>query len=102
MDERALSELVHPFLGWVDVPSSAAGSGALAGGGRPAVGHRGAFRLLANKIGLVDGRSSIETLLVVDPDDGSPSAVLAANLAAAVADADRRGASSTRAARPAG
>ena len=90
VDERALSELVHPFLGWVDIPSTGAPGGALPVESDPMSATAELFRLLANKIGLADGRSSIHTLLVVDPDDGATSGLLAANLAAAVGDADRR------------
>jgi Mrp family chromosome partitioning ATPase/capsular polysaccharide biosynthesis protein len=90
VDERALSELVHPFLGWVDVPSLHPSGGALPVEGEPSSATAELFRLLAHKIGLVVGRSSMHTLLVVDPDEGATSAVLAANLAAVVGETDRR------------
>jgi len=88
-DERSLTALGEPaFLGTIEVPLARRGSEPLAvegGSGTAADGYRG----VATKLGFLDDRPPVQTLLVLDSTNGRRSGVVAANLAAVLAEADR-------------
>jgi tyrosine-protein kinase len=84
-DERSLSELEHTYLGVVDVSPTRDATGAVLVEARPRSSEAADYRMLATRISLVERAQSTRSLLVVDSTDGSAAAVVAANLAAALA-----------------
>jgi len=88
-DERTLSALeAPPFLGTVEVPVSRHGAAPLAVEA-DSDSTVEAYRTLAAKIGFLDNRMQVKTLLVVDVTDGKQAGIVAANLAALLADTQR-------------
>jgi polysaccharide biosynthesis transport protein len=89
-DERSLAALEHPsFLGTIEVPNTRRGSeGLIVEGGRESVIE--AFRGIATKVGFFDDQPPVTSLVVLDSTDGRRSGVVAANLAAVLAQSGRR------------
>jgi len=88
-DERTVGALeAAPFLGTVEVPVSRDGAPPLAVEGE-SDSKVEAYRALAAKIGFLDNRMPVKTLLVVDAADGKQAGIVAANLAALLADTQR-------------
>ena len=88
-DERVLAELDRPvFLGSLDASRSRSADAALSVEQRPESTVAEGYRSIATKIGLVDERPSVRSLLIVDSSDGTTAGVVAANLAAVLAEAN--------------
>ena len=88
-DERTLGALAGPpLLGTVDVPIARDGAAPLAVEGESDSSVE-AYRALAAKIGFLDNQPRVRTLLVVDAADGRQGGIVAANLAALLADTQR-------------
>jgi succinoglycan biosynthesis transport protein ExoP len=87
-DESVLTALEEPaYLG--AVPARAGREGAPLA---VETGHRSAvekYRAIATKLGFLDNSPPVRSLLVLDATDGERSGVMAANLAAVLADAGR-------------
>jgi capsular polysaccharide biosynthesis protein/Mrp family chromosome partitioning ATPase len=84
-DERSLEELDYAFLGTVDVSPARDSASAVSVETRPQSSAAASYRMLATRLSLVEGAPDLRSLLVVDSTDGSAAAVVAANLAAALA-----------------
>jgi tyrosine-protein kinase len=84
-DERSLAELDHTYLGTVDVSPVRGSASAVSVEARPRSSTAADYRMLAARLSLVEGAQSTRSLLVVDSTDGSAAAVVAANVAAALA-----------------
>ncbi len=84
-DERSLAELDHTYLGVVDVSAARDSAAAVSVEARPKSSAAADYRMLAARLSLVEGAQRTRSLLVVDSTDGSAAAVVAANLAAALA-----------------
>jgi polysaccharide biosynthesis transport protein len=88
-DERTLSALdAPPFLGIVEVPVSRQGAGPLAVEAESDSTVE-AYRALAAKLGFLDNHVRVRTLLVVDAAESGQAGIVAANLAALLADTQR-------------
>lgn len=88
-DERTLSALdAPPFLGAVEVPVSRQGAAPLAVEAESDSTVE-AYRALAAKLGFLDNHVRVRTLLVVDAAEGGQAGIVAANLAALLADTQR-------------
>ncbi len=88
-DEHTLAALdAPPFLGTVEVPVARSGAAPLAVES-DSDSRVEAYRALAAKIGFLDNHMRVKTLLVVDVTDGKQAGVVAANLAALLADTQR-------------
>jgi capsular polysaccharide biosynthesis protein/Mrp family chromosome partitioning ATPase len=86
-DERSLAELEQPvFLGAIG--GARRGSGGLAVETRPDSPVAESYRSIAAKVGFLDGRPILRTLVVLG--DGPSGGVVAANLAAVLAEAQHR------------
>ncbi len=86
-DERTLGALeAAPWLGTLDVPASRDGA-SLAAADSDATAE--GYRALAARIGFLDNHMRVKTLLVVDAAEGRLAGVVAANLAARLADTQR-------------
>lgn len=89
-DERTLAALeAPPFLGTVDVPVSRGDRAAPLAVEADSDSTVEAYRALAAKIGFLDNHMRVKTLLVVDVTEGKQAGVVAANLAALLADTQR-------------
>jgi tyrosine-protein kinase Etk/Wzc len=84
-DERALAELEYAYLGAVDVSYTPNAADKVSVEANPTSSTAANYRMLAARLSLVEGGSTTRSLLVVDSTDGSAAAVVAANLAAALA-----------------
>lgn len=84
-DERALAELEYAYLGAVDVSADRDGGGRISVEASPTSSTAANYRMLAARLSLVEGAGTARSLLVVDSTDGSAAAVVASNLAAALA-----------------
>lgn len=95
-DEHAVAELEHTDLGVVehtdlgvvDISRARDSAEAVSVEARPTSNAAADYRMLAARLSL--GESTTRSLLVVDSTDGSAAAVVAANLAAAIARASER------------
>jgi capsular polysaccharide biosynthesis protein len=77
-----------PFLGSVNSLGRRKSSDPLVVESRPGSPAATAYRLLAARIGLFDNETSIRSLLVIGTDESDGSGLLAANLAAVLAESD--------------
>ena len=89
-DEQSLGTLEKiPYLGAIATPSPN-GSGSLVVNAAPRSAAAESYRVLAAKIASLDGGRPMRSLLVLGSDDGGWSGLVAANLAAALAEAETR------------
>jgi len=90
-DERLLTELDRPvFLGSLDAPRPGRAEVELSVERVPDSAIAEGYRSIATKVGLVDELGSVRSLLILDSGDGTTAGVVAANLAAVLAESRRR------------